>query len=128
MDNDGVKGIVLSPASTLEGGSEASGGQDFYKIHPNPLAFGIFPVTIPRSSLILGLPKSRGWTGQLLKALPAKELNSKHELTKGAGCLDTLLHEVQAVGISGRIEMGGVERGVYRGQSSRSGRQLTSKP
>lgn len=44
------------------------------------------------------------------------------ELAKGAGCLDTLLHGVRALGIKGKAERGGVERGVYRGLFSRIGR------
>lgn len=106
MGNDGAEGgCPESLGGTLEGVFKS---QRWLRFSPYPL--GLWdpllphPRANPGSPLILSLSKSRGWTGQFFKTLPARELDYKCvNLAKGAGCLDPLLQG------RGRAERVGME-------------------
>lgn len=64
--SDGARGLQKPEAA-----------KSLIKSIPALWVFGILLPSVTNPSPILSVLKSRAWTSQLLKALPARELNSK---------------------------------------------------
>lgn len=123
MGNDGAKGGCPEyPGALGKGSSEARGGSDPPPPAP-PYTLGLWdppsPGTNPGSPLILSLSKSRVWTGPLLTALPAGDLDCKSVNSQKESWVPGPLASGQWA--SGGGQTGEVWRGVFTEGCPRGG-------